>query len=764
MNTKSKFFICLSVSMFLGGATVHAQEKTQQVNDDIKAKLDAISAQAKEGSFSDAKSTIDFLVAQADEGNTRAMHLLGDLNRDGKIVGKDIAKALGYYLQAEAKGDVAAYAKIGSLYLTFGTELGKTSVDAQKTYEEGAAKGDTWSMLSLGDMYRNGSNGTKDASKALEFYTMAELKGNKMASAKIGDVYYRDRFENKREKALPYYEKSAAKDDGSALLALGDIYNEGAIVPVDLKRSLEYYERAKALGIPAAYGKIGDLYSRNALSLGVNQSDAMNLYEEGAEKGDPWSFIGLGDAYRQGEMVTQDLKKAADAYQTAAAAGNAVANTRLGDLYYRKWSELGVERKEALKFYQAGVDKGEPWSMMGLGEIYAQGDLVKKDLAKALEYYESARQKGTAVAATKIGDLYYRQSQSIGVNPADALAYYQEGFDKGDVWATIGLGDVYRDGLITTQDLGKALSLYEQALAKGNVPAHSRLGELLLRYPVELGQNSAKAIPILQAGAALNDPWSYFFLAEAYKDGTATDKNVAAAKVNYQKAYDAGAKPAYAALCDLLLLGTRSEQSQGLKLAKQGIKAKLPGLYPVLANASFYGRGLPYDPKAGIRLLEQASKAGDVPATMRLVQVYSSGLGKVIQRNPKKAKSLLEKVSTQISEPRLESERLFLFGASASSPTQYNEFSQKLDGLSPAARIAAARRVSSSNPNAFVYSLQRLLRDRGAYNGDLNGMLTSKTLSAFRRECLNVASKPVCDKGPLSPEMRSVLAGFFTTD
>jgi len=86
------------------------------------------------------------------------------------------------------------------------------------------------------------------------------------------------------------------------------------------------------------------------------------------------------DAFNQG-----DVTAAMALYRLAADTGLAEAQVKLA--YILDYSE---EDSEAVKWYRAAAQQGDADGQFGLGEMYAKGEGIERDLAKAIEYFELA--------------------------------------------------------------------------------------------------------------------------------------------------------------------------------------------------------------------------------------------------------------------------------------------------------------------------------------------------------------------------------------
>ncbi|SIR11587.1 TPR repeat [Rhizobium sp. RU20A] len=547
--------------------------------------------------------------------------------------------------------------------------------------------------------------------------------------------------------------------DAKAMRILGDFYRDGKATQKDLKKAISYYEQALAHGDKGVLNNLGEIYYRSGDELGFDAKNALGYYQRGVDNGDRWAMAGLGDVYREGKLIKHDISKALSLYQKAADLGNNSVLARIGDIYHRNGDELGLDAQKAIGFYQKGVDNGDRWAMAGLGDVYREGKLIKQDVPKAIELYQRAAELGNSAAYVRLGDLH-RSGATFGLDPAKAVAFYQKGIDSRESWAMIGLGDMYREGNAVPQDLRKALELYQAALGLKNTAVLTKLGELYYRNGSQINLDQSLALDFYRRGADRGDTWSMMGLGDVYREGRIVTKNEKQALSYYRTALKAGNQRAYAAVAGLLLNGSRVEQAEGLSMVKEGIAKGLRGLTPLIADAYLHGKGVKADPKKAITILKKASEGGDSFATLRLLQIYTDGYNGG-SRALKSARALLIQTADQFTPDRLAIERLSIEGTAAKSKSQMMAFATELKALPPSSQAAIVSRVAWRNENAFVYALQALMKDQGVYNGQLDGMLTSSTISSLYGECIKVASQRVCQAGPLSREGRITLNELF---
>lgn len=299
-------------------------------------------------------------------------------------------------------------------------------------------------------------------------------------------------------------------------------------------------------------------------------------------------------------------------------------------------------------------------------------------------------------------------------------------------------------------------------MAKGNTAVVGKLGNLHYRNGDDLKLDPAKALDYFQQGADAGDAWAVASLADVYREGKIVPADMAKAAELYQKSYDGGNEGAYIAEAAMLLRGKPAQQKRGLAMINAGLKKNMPGIVPVWAEANLFGRGMPRNPQKALSILKQATAKGDINATFRLAALYIQGYGNAIPRSQRAAKKLLTGLEGKAEKARIEAEMLYMQGAFAASQSELKSFANELKKFSPSVQSSMVSRISWANQNTFVYMLQDHLKDKGLYNGPLNGQLTGSTIKAFSNVCKEIAQdRQVCGNGPLSEQVRILLSDYM---
>lgn len=127
---------------------------------------------------------------------------------------------------------------------------------------------------------------------------------------------------------------------------------------------------------------------------------AVKEWQEPARKGDADALFNLGQAYKLGRGVNQDLVRAEDLFRQASTAGHLQAADLYGLLLFQRG-----ERAKALPYLNAAAERGDPRAQYLLGVSHFNGDLVEKDWARAYALATMAQHAGIPQAAQAVQQM-----------------------------------------------------------------------------------------------------------------------------------------------------------------------------------------------------------------------------------------------------------------------------------------------------------------------------------------------------------------------
>ena len=140
---------------------------------------------------------------------------------------------------------------------------------------------------------------------------------------------------------------------------------------------------------------------------------AVAFWEGPAEAGDPDAMFNLGQAYRLGRGVAQDMARAEELYAAAAAQGHVQA----ADVYGLMLFQDG-RREQALPYVEGAARRGDPRAQYLLGIAHFNGDLVARDWERAYALLTLANATGLPQAGPAIAQM----DQHIPIEQRQAAA------------------------------------------------------------------------------------------------------------------------------------------------------------------------------------------------------------------------------------------------------------------------------------------------------------------------------------------------------
>jgi TPR repeat protein len=195
----------------------------------------------------------------------------------------------------------------------------------------------------LGLLYTEGSHGVaKNSSWADHWFREAATGGIVEAQERIAKIDRRIRdsqagptqemrqqiADNYAADALSRYADTADQGDAQAQYMLGDLYESGYGVPINLAAAIEWYTKAANQGNSLAQDRLGHIYD-DGIGVPRNTIDAINWYRKAANQGEVLDQYKLGQIYSDGRDVPRDTAEAIKWYRKAAKQGFGAASYQL---------------------------------------------------------------------------------------------------------------------------------------------------------------------------------------------------------------------------------------------------------------------------------------------------------------------------------------------------------------------------------------------------------------------------------------------------
>lgn len=546
---------------------------------------------------------MSILQRQAKEGRASAAMAIGDYYIASTADPLAGSRSLEWYERAVSLGDDSALLAIARIEGDPSSPLFNAS-DAGKMYRRAAEAGSLDAALAiLTDHDKANQFGFSDA----EVDQLAELVIETanvpavLAYANLRSVSQ----ERRREIADSLFERlSSDSVDIEGMLSLGAELRDGDLIPVDAGRALAMFRKASTLGSDDGVLRLAEMLMREpALQARQDVGTTFQLVKAVAEKGNSDAEVLMGDFSVRGFGTRIDPSSAIDWYSRAAEHNSAEGMTSLAQLYLADGDHS--VRQKALPWLVRAADLGSVESQLELADAYVRGDIVDRDVFKAIEAYH------LAVAGKATGAL-------------DALA---------TVYLRIGGPGAVR----------LAQSVYEAAVAQGYPEAEVKYGAFL----VQTGQ-APLAVKYLDRPDYESRPDVALLLQGIYFKGLSGKVD----KLNGRRWMDRAISDVGASAIQQNLLASALVDSgepdyveRGIKLLVELDRAGDAEATRRLANVFLNGVGGEVDVDRAMDLFDRAIDAGNVEAEVDLGDAYLNGTGVRVQID--RAVSLFEDAVTK---------------------------------------------------------------------------------------------------------------------
>ncbi|WP_265090090.1 tetratricopeptide repeat protein [Psychrobacter faecalis] len=111
------------------------------------------------------------------------------------------------------------------------------------------------------------------------------------------------------------------------------------------------------------------------------------------------------------------------------------------------------------------ANQGDSDAQFTLGLMYAEGDGVKQNYAKSIEWYQKAANQGNSDAQFNLG-LLYADGEGVKQDYVKSAEWYQKAANQGDSDAQYIIGTLYDTGTGVKQNYAKAVEWYQRLLTK----------------------------------------------------------------------------------------------------------------------------------------------------------------------------------------------------------------------------------------------------------------------------------------------------------
>jgi len=405
-------------------------------------------------------------------GHAVAARFLGDIYRDGEDVEQDYTKAMSWYRKANELGDVESAAKIGYLY-DKGYGIEPDDIKAVKWYTISANADIGWAIRNLGRLQIWGSEELRDYDAGRKNIERAyDLGDVKYSASSLGRLYEEGLGVNvDYAKAMGYFKEAIAAGNTYAHIDLGDIFRDRKDGKEDYETARFHYQAGWGAGVMEGAAKIAYLYDNRFLTLDTKEAtdkEKTRLYRIAAEAGVGWAMNNLGNNYRHGDGVAEDVQ-------------------------------------QAIKWYQKAIEtSNHSWANLHMGELYIAGNGVPINGKKAREHFEETIKAGNdkAVRETAVRELVFL----LGYTPSAKSIFsatYSHTINGQSIAMENPPEETINPAIASAQALGLLPSPLNDNSRKGRINALRKIAEPeeYLTYTA-VGKARGRALELLQANLA----------------------------------------------------------------------------------------------------------------------------------------------------------------------------------------------------------------------------------------------------------------------
>ena len=192
--------------------------------------------------------------------------------------------------------------------------------------------------------------------------------------------------------------------------------------------------------------RLADYYLDGKL-VQQNVGYALAWYQVAAYNGSPYAQYVLSVLYREGEILTSNIRISAGFEAVANGHRNAVAAQHKIGARSLDFTSPFYDPERAERWLTRSGWAGDTEAQIRLGDLYADGNDVVTQTLGALKWYGRAAAKDSSEAEFEIATMYLRSLQYLGKDDNQAFQWMASAANAGDEFAQIHLGIMYADGV-----------------------------------------------------------------------------------------------------------------------------------------------------------------------------------------------------------------------------------------------------------------------------------------------------------------------------
>lgn len=324
----------------------------------------------------------------------------------------DFERVRGLLDQACRQDDGPACGRLGAMRLAMAEADPTATAEAITLTERACSLGHAQACVERGWMYLRGTGAPADPAAAERAWSSACERGASAGCTALAHGLVGGLHEGRPDlpSALPLFEQACQQDDPAACTALGQLHQRGIGVPYDMAAATALFQRACAAGDGLGCADLG-WFVEVGLTGAPDLDTARRLYQQscslGSDKGCAHFAISASAAFVTSPEATEVLKRACLSRSATGCAG--LARQELDHPRSREDQQGAIDLLEttcslptAMLCRWADCEIESPLACRWLGEVYWEGDGVRRSHKKARGYYERACHIGDPVACNRL--------------------------------------------------------------------------------------------------------------------------------------------------------------------------------------------------------------------------------------------------------------------------------------------------------------------------------------------------------------------------
>ena len=167
--------------------------------------------------------------------------------------------------------------------------------------------------------------------------------------------------------------------------------------------------------------------------------------------------------YKNGDRVDKDVNEAYKWLKKGAELGNPLCQWLWGSTYHYGEDGFPVNVNQAIYWLEKAANQNQDDAMAELGELYQDGELVKRDIEKTIYWYQKAAELKNEIAIERLAMMYH-SGDGVDVNKEKAFKLMKEAASLGNPTAQMKTGIMYKEGIGCEKDRYAAIHWWNIAL------------------------------------------------------------------------------------------------------------------------------------------------------------------------------------------------------------------------------------------------------------------------------------------------------------